>query len=44
MKLHKKIGVFLLTICMATLANAQENKAVASPAETATGKINGICH
>ncbi len=41
MKLHKKIGVFLLTICMATLANAQEKKAVASPAETATGKING---
>jgi len=41
MKLHKKIGVFLMAICMATVANAQEKKAPASPAETATGKING---
>lgn len=40
MKLHKKIGVFLMAICMSTLANAQEKKVV-SPAETATGKING---
>lgn len=39
MKLHKKIGVFLMAICMSAFANAQEKKA--SPAETATGKING---
>jgi hypothetical protein len=39
MKLHKKIGVFLMAICMSAVANAQEKKA--SPAETATGKING---
>jgi len=39
MKLHKKIGIFLMAICMSTLANAQQKKA--SPAETATGKING---
>lgn len=38
MKLHKKIGVFLMAICMSAVANAQEKKA--SPAETATGKIN----
>lgn len=40
MKLHKKIGVFLMAICMSAVANAQEKK-VSSPAETASGKING---
>lgn len=38
MKLQRKIGVFLVAILMTAFANAQEKKA--SPAETATGKIN----
>lgn len=39
MELPKKIGIFLMTLVMTTFANAQDKKA--SPAETATGKING---
>lgn len=39
MKLHKKIGLFLITLFMTSFSNAQGK--LASPAETATGKING---
>lgn len=40
MRLQKKVLLFLVAICMSTAVNAQDKKA-ASPAETATGKING---
>jgi Protein of unknown function (DUF2911) len=39
MKLQRKIGVFLVAVLTTAFATAQEKKA--SPAETATGKING---
>lgn len=39
MKLQRKIGVFFVALLTTAFATAQEKKA--SPAETATGKING---